>query len=519
MRRTLVTLVAALALVVPLAPSAAQDAGSSPANEEFRAFWVDAFNPGIYTPAQVEALVADASALGANALFVQLSRRFDCFCNNALYPRTDANIAPAPYDPLAAVIEEAHAAGIQVHAWINATTLWNLATPPSSPDHAFNQHGPTADGRDRWLAKRADGAELIGNNAYIDPGHPDAVDYVVAGVTSVIENYDVDGVNFDYIRYPDFNSTTTQSDWGYNEVALARFQAATGRTDVPEPTDAEWSDWRRDQVTNLVRKLYLASYEADPSVAVSFNTVTYAFGPQTYGSWEQTRPYAEVMQDWRDWMREGIVDLNVPMNYKRNWLDDQAQMNAEWNEVIADWQYDRHAIVGSALYLNEIEDTVEQIRQALAPTAAGNEVVGWTGYSYANPSLTGLGQPRDVRDQERAALIEALTTESPDGGAPVFADPAPVPEMTWKTQPTTGHLAGRVESRHDGALDQATITLVRRGEVVATTLTDGSGWFGFVDVEPGRYQVRVDAEDLGGPVVEVTRVQAGSLTTVTLGAR
>jgi uncharacterized lipoprotein YddW (UPF0748 family) len=513
MRRTVTVLLAALLATVPLTAAAGEEPD---APEELRAFWADAFNEGIYTPAQVEELVADAEAANANVLFVQVGRRFDCFCNRALYPRTDAFVAPEPYDPLAAVIDAAHARGIEVHAWINATTLWNLATPPSSPDHAFNRHGPSAEGRDRWLNRRVDGAELIGNNSYIDPGHPDAVAYVVAGVRSVIDNYDVDGVNFDYIRYPDFNTPGVfASDWGYTEVALERFAAATGRSDVPEPTDPEWSDWRRDQVSNLVRQLYLGAFASDPSVQVSVNAVTYAFGPQTYGSWEQTRPYAEVLQDWKGWMEEGIVDLNVPMNYKRNWLDDQAQMFSEWTEVIADWQFGRHAINGTALYLNEIDDTLAQVAEILTPTAAGNTAVGWTGYSYANPAAESLGGSADQRRDARARLIAALTAS--DGP---FPEPAAVPEMTWKTQPTEGHLVGEVVTGNGTPLDQAdvAITNVRTGETVAGRVTDGSGWFGFVNLEPGTWKVEVDLPDgIAGKRQDVVKVSAGKITTAKVG--
>jgi uncharacterized lipoprotein YddW (UPF0748 family) len=516
MRRTTTLMLAAGLLALPAGASGAEE----PPDEQLRAYWVDAFNEGVYSEEEVEHLVAQAEDLGANALIVQVGRRFDCFCNESAFPRTDAGIEPAPYDPLATVIEHAHAADIEVHAWINATTLWNQATPPSSEDHAFNQHGPDADGEDRWLAQREDGEELMGANAYIDPGHPDAAAYVVDGVTSIIDAYDVDGVNLDYIRYPDFNDPLYESQWGYNETALEQFQLATGRDDRPAPDDEEFSDWRRAQVTTLVRNIYLDAYAADPSVNVSVNTTTYAFGPQSEGGWEQTRAYSEVLQDWRAWMEEGIVDLNVPMNYKRNWMDDQQQMYEEWNEVIADWQYDRHAVVGSAIYLNEVTDSVAQVRSALEPTVAGNEVVGWVGYSYATPSLSVL-EGRAEADEERAALAEALTEDDPHGEAPAFGDPAVVPEMVWKTQPTKGHVAGDVVTADDGPVAQAVVELIDRetGEVVSTTRTNGTGWFGFVDADPGRYLVRLAPGRTTGPPVEQLEVEAGAVTEVALRPR
>jgi uncharacterized lipoprotein YddW (UPF0748 family) len=501
MRVTVTALLAGLLAVTPAAGVAAQE--SEGPHEELRGFWVDAFNEGIYDQDQIDELVLDAQAAEANALFVQVGRRFDCFCNASAFPRTDAAVDPAPFDPLAAVIEAAHAVDLEVHAWINATTVWNQATPPSSPDHVFNSHGPDAD--DSWLNRRRDGEELMGGvNAYLDPAHPDAVAYVVDGVRSVIEAYDVDGVNFDYIRYPDFNTPEVfASDWGYSETSLARFAAASGRDDVPDADDEEFADWRRDQVSNLVRQLYLSAYDTDPSVRVSVNTVTYAFGPETYGGWEGTRPYLEVLQDWRAWMEEGIVDLNVPMNYKRNWMEDQAQMFTEWTDAIGEATFDRHAVNGTATYLNDIDDTVAQVEET---QAAGLD--GWVGYSYANPALETTGEPLPERRDARGELIAALT----EGASAPFADPAAVPEMTWKTAPTTGHVAGDVVTRDGTVADQIEVELWQRGQVVDTILTDGNGWFGFVDVAPGRYQVRVAPSDVRGPRLQDLTVRAGELT-------
>src|SRR6185503_9684919 len=107
------------------------------ANPEFRALWVDAFGEGIFNDAEVTQLVDAAKAMNINALVVQRGRRGDCFCNRASMPRTQAGIAPLPYDPLDAIIAKAHAEGIEVHAWIITTALWNAnwgrTTRPRDP--------------------------------------------------------------------------------------------------------------------------------------------------------------------------------------------------------------------------------------------------------------------------------------------------------------------------------------------------------------------------------------------------
>ena len=123
---------------------------------------------------------------------------------------------------------------------------------------------------------RSDGANRGGLDYYLDPGHPAAADYIVSMYTSVVANYDVDGINFDRVRYPDFTLGTNVPSWGYNPVAVARFQQATGRSDVPAATDPQWMQWRREQVTGIVRRVYLESYALKPHVRVSADTIRIA---------------------------------------------------------------------------------------------------------------------------------------------------------------------------------------------------------------------------------------------------
>lgn len=489
---------------------AADPSGDEPATEQWRSLWVDAFNAGIYSPAEVTRLVAEAREMNVNALVVQVARRYDCFCNRALYPRTDAAVAPAPYDPLDEVIAQAHAAGIEVHAWVTVNTMWNVPDgPPSAPDHIYNTHGPDATGRDRWISRMADGEEIVNNRVYLDPGHPDAVDYVDAAISSIATEYDIDGVNLDYIRYPDLSSTSEYSEWGYNDVAVARFQEATGRTDVPAPDDAEWSDWRRDQVTNLVRRVYLSLWEIDPSLRLSMDAITYGNGPSAVGGFENTRTYAEVLQDWPGWLEEGIVDTAVTMNYKRDHDPAQKVMFDEWTEFLADNQAGRHGVNGPALYLNSVADGVAQAERSVAPSEAGNVLAGWSGYSYANPSLEATADPT-LRDAEMAALTGALA-----GPRGVFEEPADVPAMPWKTSPSDGHVTGTLHTDGEPA-DGSTVTLRPLGRHAEgfQQVTDGSGWFGFAHVPPGRYLVWAD-DGAGRPVaMSLLRVSAGEIAQV-----
>ena len=497
--RSLVLLAVVLACVQPAAAAApAPDRGSAATTTtgQLRAYWVDAFGDGLYTQAQIDRLVTDVKAANMNAIVAQVVRRGDCFCNSSSLPRTAvAGVTPAPFDPLRSLIDAAHAQGIQVHAWIITTGIWQGPAAPADPAHAYNQHGPTTSGAANWIDYRSDGASNLNNEYFIDPGHPDAASYIVRMATSIASSYNVDGINLDRIRYPDGNFGTNVPSWGYNPTALARFQAATGRTDRPANTDAAWTQWRRDQVTNLVRRIYLETYAIRPSIRISADTITYGSGPQAVGGWEKTRTYAEVLQDWVGWLREGIIDLNIAMNYKRDTDASQRTWYAQWADFAKDAQSGRQSAVGSALYLNDIPASIRQARIAVAPSAAGSASAGWVGYSYRTPdAATDAGTRTGA--SARAELGDALTKPSADDPITpaIFATPAAVPPMPWKEQPTLGQLRGTALTVAGTPISQAAVTLYdARNAAVAQRVTDGSGWFGFVDVVPGAYRVTIDS--------------------------
>ena len=523
MRRAARALALLLVMLACAVPASAADtsfsAGSAPAaaaGGQLRAYWVDAFGDGMYTQAQIDQLVADVTAAKGNAIVAQVVRRGDCLCNRSSLPRTAiVGVSPAPFDPLQALIDAAHAQGIQVHAWIITTGIWQGPTPPADPAHAYNQHGPSTIGAANWIDYRSDGASSLTNEYFIDPGHPDAAAYIVNMATSIVRSYNVDGINLDRIRYPDGNFGTNVPSWGYNPTAIARFQAVTGRTDRPTNTDPAWTQWRRDQVTGIVRKIYLETYAIHPGIRISADTISYGSGPQSVGGWDRTRTYAEVLQDWVGWMREGILDLNIVMDYKRDTDPNQRAWYAQWSDFAKDSQFLRQSAVGSALYLNDIASSVRQVRTAVAPSTAGAPSAGWVGYSYRTPdAMTDAGTRSGAAS--RTELMRALTQVSPyDTITPaVFASPVAVPGMPWKDQPSLGQLRGTAVDATGAPIGQATVNLIDgNGNVIAQRTTDGTGWFGFVDLLPGPYRATIDSARAAASAGTVT-VSAGQVASV-----
>ncbi len=454
----------------------------NPAPGQLRGLWVDAFGPGLKTPQEIDQLVTDAKAMKLNALFAQIGRRGDCYCNNASMPRTTDPAVPAGFDSLAYLIDKAHASGIQVHAWIITTAIQSVVTPPPAPEHVINAHGPTATGRDNWLMTRVDGLNKGGNDYLLDPGHPDAANYIANMYSSVVKNYAVDGVQFDRVRYTDFNEPSLQPTWGYNPTALERFKLEANRPEIviddkatwPKPTDEAWMQWRRDQITNLVRRVYLEVKRIRPEVWVSAATITYGAGPKNLEEWLKTRTYTEVLQDWVTWMREGILDLNIPMNYKRDHVPDQAKWFDQWNQFAVAERGSRLVASGSAIYLNYQDGSVKQVQNAFRDGADG-----WVGYSYRTPDAdvnAGTATKETVLPQLTAKLT-----------ANAFLDVA-----TWGAAPGD-HLTalfGRL-TQNGQPVSSTELEVIINDGAIRRLKTDGNGYFGAPILPFGEATVKV----------------------------
>jgi len=456
-----------------------------PGPAEFRALWVDAYHDGIKSKRQIEELIETAQAGSFNALVVQVRRRGDTYYPSSIDPW--AADADPTFDALAHLIDRAHAAGIEVHAWATTLAIWGGDTRPADPAHTYNVYGPDASGRDFWLMTSDSGGIDASGAIYLDPGHPDAVDYTVAVYAELATNYDLDGVHLDRVRY-------AWQNWGYNPTALARFQAQTGREDVPPPADPQWLQWRRDQVTALVRKVYLAVTAINPRLRVSA-AVSAAGGPPMAGyPWETRTPYTHQLQDWRAWLEEGIIDLGLPMTYKREYNSTERSQFDGWIAWEKEHQYGRGVAVGTALYLNSISDSMAQWPRVRQPTSLGARALGVCGYSYATPSNDGLSG---------RGLANAATSL-------VFTQTASAPALPWKDTPSLGHLMGQLSWTFCQDRDGMPIRLT--GPANRSLAADGSGWFGAVDLPPGTYTITLEVGSPGVSVDVPVTVQAGAVS-------
>lgn len=441
--------------------------------QQYRAFWADAFHSGFKNPADIDQMVENLAPAKANAVFVQVRRRGDSYYLRSLEPPAqDSTYAPG-FDALEYLVQKARPRGIEVHAWFVVGPLWLASLgSPQDPRHAWHSHGPGASGDEMWMTVDSTGKKISNS---LDLGHPDAARYLADVILEPARHYELDGIHLDYIRYPE------DADYGWNPKAIERFQRLANRTGNPSPSDPAWAEFRRKQVTDLVRQIYLRAYAIRPSTKVSAALITWGNGPASDSEYLTKDAYRRVFQDWRNWMEEGILDLGIPMNYFREasysaWLD-------RWLEYEKDRQFRRAMMPGLGIYLNSITDSISQARRVLAPSAAGNKAIGVNFYSYASTNTLVNNVPaRPNQEFYRAA-------------AELFGDSAVPPALSWKANPDRGHIYGWLEVDGGPAWlkDGATVWIESEtGGRAVHAITDGTGFFGAVDLPPDRYRVRIE---------------------------
>lgn len=510
---------------------------------EVRAVWIDTFNSRLASSEDVSLAVSRAAAIQANVLFVQVRRRGDAWYVDSQEPSAEG-IVPG-FDPLAEVLSQARSRGLQVHAFLTLGAVWNLATPPASPLHVFNRHGLGSgrppDGRTNWLTRTlaSDGAGTsrdgyrFGNDFWLDPAHPDVADYLVDLAVRLVARYPVDGVHLDRVQYPEVSGATGAQTLsvGYNPTAVARYNARFGATGVPAAEDGRFAAWRREQITNLVRRLTTSLWAVRPSLVVSVAASASGAPPEpAVGDFRDTEAYGRVFQDWQHWMASGLVDLVVPHLFLPEHAAEGAETFAGWVDWARTAQGRRRLVVGVGAYLNSVEGTVRQTRKALEESAS--PPAGVALFSLAANNAPVVSNPLSVpagRDTPQRAvedLAAGLRFGRTTTGVPVdpalvgpFAEVAAVPTFEWKQ--AEGHVLGRLQRGDGNPLDGVAVQAVRSAGVVsASTVTDGSGVFALPALEPGSYRLTGTSDGTSWPStceVEVSVAQVAQVT-VTLEA-
>ena len=271
---------------------------------EARAVWVDVY--ALDSIAKIQAAIDKAVEYNMNCIIPEVRCRGDAYYfpnkTDSTYsnpePRSERLDTQPTLDVLQEFITRGHAEGLKVIAWVTTNVCWSSTTDPDDPDHIFNDNYS-------WITEKQNGSTMSvteAEGAYVDPGRLDVQAHLLNVFKDIITNYpDIDGFQLDYIRYPG-TSYDRSTDYGFDPVAKQRFYDQFGKW--PSPTDSDWQQWKRDQVTAIVEGIWDWILANEPDVDLSCAV----FG-------NRNDAYGWKFQDWKSWALEPILDLVCTMSY------------------------------------------------------------------------------------------------------------------------------------------------------------------------------------------------------------
>ncbi|MCA9007865.1 MAG: family 10 glycosylhydrolase, partial [Planctomycetaceae bacterium] len=206
-------------------------------------------------------------------------------------------------DQIEQCLKAARQHGLEVHVW---KVNHNLSTAPESFVKKMRDAGRTQ-------------VSVTGEPSdWLNPAHPENFQLEVDSMLEVVRKYPVDGIHFDYIRYPNDRHD-------YSDFSRQKFEADTGIKVQNWPADCyngtlknQYRDWRAAQITRLVETVQREARKIRPGIKIS---------AAVFREYPDCREW--VAQDWPLWAKNGYLDFICPMDYTDNdtqfriWIEDQ----------------------------------------------------------------------------------------------------------------------------------------------------------------------------------------------------
>ncbi len=277
---------------------------------EIRAIWLDRGTlVNARTQSDLAAIFDRLAASGINTVFLETL--------NASYPIYPSHIAPEQnpltrgWDRLAVAINLAHQRNMELHAWV-----WIFAGANQGHNAILNQPknylGPVLSHHKDWanLSRRGEifDHSSLNKKAFFDPGNPQARKYILSLLNEIATNYDVDGIQLDYIRYP-FQSKDPAKTFGYGKSSRWEFKNMTGvdplKLTPKSPLWKRWLSFKIGLIDSFVETASNQLKDKRPDLVVSAAVFPY----------ERTERLHKIQQNWERWGSSNWIDLFAVMTY------------------------------------------------------------------------------------------------------------------------------------------------------------------------------------------------------------
>ena len=465
-----------------------------PAPREFRAAWVStvanidwpsrAGLPVARQQAEAIAILDRAKALNLNAIVLQVRPSADAIYPSELEPWTEyltgqQGKAPSPmYDPLKFWIDQAHARGLELHAWFN-------------PYRARHATAKSPNAREHISATKPQTVKTYGRYQWMDPGEAEASRHTLDVVLDVVKRYDIDGVHIDDYFYP----YPIEAPGGAGEAAA--LEAGNGgnsaqRPELDFPDQPAWqrylatggqldrASWRRQNVNQLIEAMYTGIHREK-------SWVRFGISPFGIGRPDRRPPgilgfsqYDKLYADAELWLKNGWLDYLAPQLY---WSI--AQPPQAFDVLLDYWlrENTRGRHVWPGLYTSRIdasaksfepEEIVKQIGVTRSRAGRGGNSIGHVHFSIAAlmQNRKGISDQLKSVSYQSAALVPAtpwLGSEAP--GAPKVGARRGAAGLDLKLSAGKSATQYAIWARY-GAEWRFTLAPATRGEV---TLADEGG--------------------------------------------
>ena len=208
------------------------------------------------------------------------------------------------FDPLKVWIKEAHKRNMKVHIWFQSFYVGNMP-PLNNPKSILAVHPEWGNKiKADYLSKTPTSSKSEHNGYFLDPANPAVQDFLLKLLNEIITVYCPDGINLDYIRYPQAISKYETGSWGFTEYARKDFKDMYKADPVNLKCDDDlwknWENYRREQITNFVAKVGTLGRQNCVYIStVIFPDVEHALNTK--------------QQDWRTWSKRDFVDGFTPL--------------------------------------------------------------------------------------------------------------------------------------------------------------------------------------------------------------